>query len=76
MEKDRDGLRLGIIKWISMKSDFDVKTMSYKGLLLKYFLSLDTDNNQALDTVEFMKLIDGDDSMSEVCSYLFFHLDL
>lgn len=65
-EKDRDSIRLAIIEWISKKTKVDVEGMSYKGLLLKYFLSLDADDDKALDTMEFMKLLDEDASITEV----------
>jgi len=63
-EKHRNSIRLAIIEWISKKTKVDVEGMSYKGLLMKYFLSLDADNDQALDTMEFMKLLDEDASIT------------
>jgi len=68
-EKDRDGIRLAIIEWISKKTKLDVEEMSYKGMLLRYFLSLDTDNDNALDTMEFMKLLDEDTSITQVLAH-------
>jgi len=66
MEKDRDGVRLAIIKWISSKLEVDIIDVSYKGLLMKYFHSLDNDTDGALDTMEFMKLLDEDVSITEI----------
>lgn len=65
-EKDRDGVRKAIIKWISGKLNSKVDSVSYKGILLKYFFSLDLDNDKKIDTMEFMKLLEEDDSITEI----------
>jgi len=64
-EKERDSIRLAIIEWITSKTQIDVEEFSYKGLLLKYFTSLDTNDDQALDTVEFMKILEEDASITK-----------
>lgn len=67
MEKDRNNLRNSIIKWIKERLEFEVE-MSYKGLLKKYFTVLDSDNDNKLDTMEFMKLIEEDMTITEILS--------
>lgn len=64
-EKDRNSVRNAIIEWFSSKTQVDVEDMSYKGLLWKFFNSLDTNEDQALDTIEFMKLLEEDASMTK-----------
>lgn len=67
MQKDRNNLRESIIKWIKERLEAEVE-MSYKGLLKKYFTMLDTDSDEKLDTMEFMKLIEDDVTISEILS--------
>jgi len=67
MQKGRDALRAEVMKFL--KDELDVEDeISYKGLLLKYFSSLDSNNDGALDTIEFMKIIDGEVSVAELLS--------
>jgi len=68
-EKDRDSIRLAIIEWISKKTQVNIVEMSYKGLLLKYFSSLDVDDDQALDTIEFMRLLEEDESITKALEH-------
>ena len=72
MQKDRNSLREAIIGWIKSRVNEDVDHVSYKGLLLKYFNMFDNDNDQKLDTMEFVKLVEMDSNMAEVTFYLYF----
>jgi len=67
MEKERNMLRESIIRWIKERVEVETE-MSYKGMLLKYFTMLDMDKDKMLDTMEFMKLIEEDMSVSEIIS--------
>jgi len=60
MQKDRDALRDSIMKFIGKELDMDHKDISYKGLLLKYFFTLDINDDGALDTEEIMAIVDDD----------------
>lgn len=64
MEKHRDGVREAIIEYVNNKLKLEVVEVSYKGLLSKYFFSLDIDDDQMIDTREFMKLLEEDASMT------------
>lgn len=66
MQQDRDNIREAIIGWLKKELKLGFNDISYKGLLLKYFNMLDTDGDGALDTMEFMKLLEKDDSISKV----------
>lgn len=65
MTKERNDLRESIIEWIKERMDVE-KTMSYKGMLLKYFNMLDSDKDTRLDTMEFLKLVEEDMSTAKV----------
>lgn len=67
MENDRNNLRKSIINWINERIELE-EEMSYKGMLLKYFQEMDTNKDQSLDTMEFMKLVEEDMSISEILS--------
>jgi len=69
MEKHRDGLRSAIIKFVSGKMGIKTDAVSYKGTLLKYFFSLDNDNDQLVDTKEFMQILDEDASITEILNH-------
>lgn len=69
MEKHRDGLRSAIIKFVSGKMGIKTDSVSYKGTLLKYFFSLDTDSDQLVDTKEFMQILDEDASITEILNH-------
>ena len=66
MQKDRNSLRNAIIGWIKSRVSEDVDHVSYKGLLLKYFNMFDSDKDEKLDTLEFVKLVEMDLTMAEV----------
>lgn len=66
MEKHRNSVRNAIIKHVNYKLKIEVVDVSYKGLLSKYFYSLDMDDDQLIDTREFMKILEEDDSMTAV----------
>lgn len=68
MQQDRDNIREAIIGWLKKELKLGFNDISYKGLLLKYFNMLDTDGDGALDTMEFMKLLEKDDSISKKLS--------
>lgn len=68
MEKDRNNLRESIITWIQERMESEYDRISYKGLLRKYFIKLDTDKDDKLDTMEFMKLVEEDLSITEILS--------
>jgi len=65
MQKDRNSLRKAIISWIKSRVNEDVDHVSYKGLLLKYFNMFDSDKDEKLDTLEFVKLVEMDLTMAE-----------
>lgn len=67
MQKDRDVLRASVIELVREKLGMDDE-ISYKGLLLKFFTSLDENNDGALDTMEFVKIVDGEKSINEIIS--------
>jgi len=58
MQVERDELRRNISMWIKTKLGVEYEEVSYKGLLLKYFSSLDVNNDGGLDTLEFIKIMD------------------
>merc|ERR1712142_347498 len=66
MEKHRDGLRSAIISFVSGKMGIKTDSVSYKGTLLKYFFSLDKDDDKLVDTKEFMHILDEDTSITEI----------
>lgn len=70
MQKDRNSLRKSIIGWIKSRVKEDVDDMAYKGLLMKYFNMFDSDKDEKLDTLEFVRLVETDLTMAEV-KYLF-----
>lgn len=68
MAKDRDNVRDAIIKYMKLQLTVDVRDETYDGLLGKYFETLDGDADGKLDTMEFMKLIEKDQSITDVLS--------
>jgi len=66
MENDRNKVRQAIIEWISAKLKFKPDSVSYKGIIMKYFFSLDLNNDKTIDTAEFTELIEKDPSITKV----------
>ena len=68
LEKDRDLLREKLLTWMK-KVNIAVETeeKEYRQMLKDLFKVLDEDNDTKLDTMEFVKLLEGNESVSEVC---------
>ena len=67
MEKDRNLIRQATIDWLKgQELDLAIEKISYKGLLKQYFDILDEDEDGALDTMEFMKLLERNETITEV----------
>ena len=73
-QKERNNLREAIITFIKARVEEDVEHVSYKGLLFKYFHMFDADQDQMLDTMEFVKMVEKDMTESEVNDVLNFWL--
>ncbi|XP_066928998.1 follistatin-related protein 1-like [Clytia hemisphaerica] len=65
-QKERNNLREAIITFIKARVEENVETVSYKGLLFKYFHMFDADEDQMLDTMEFVKMVEKDMAESEL----------
>lgn len=75
LEKDRDILRSKLLSWIkTVNIVFDVEGKSYRSVLKDLFLVLDENNDTKLDTMEFIKLLEGNESVSEVFNKIYFSL--
>lgn len=69
LEKDRDSIRSGLISFLSREVDGEVEAKrSYKSLLLDYFKLLDEDKDGSLNSMEMMKLLEKNETISEVVS--------
>jgi len=68
-EKHRDGLRSAIIAFVTKRMGMAQGEVSYKGTLLKYFFSLDQNDDKLVDTKEFMTILDEDASITEILSH-------
>jgi len=69
MEKDRDGLRDAIIKFVTGKMGISSDAASYKGTLMKYFFHLDIDADKKIDTKEFMAILEEDVSITDILNH-------
>jgi len=69
LEKDRNAIRQGLIGWLKAEEvDIKFETMSYKSILKQYFDILDEDRDAHLDTMEFMKLLEVNETITESLS--------
>jgi hypothetical protein len=69
LEQDRDRIRAALIDWLVLEeTSMKVEGISYKGLLKQYFDSLDSNNDGGVDTMEFMKLLEKNETVSDVLS--------
>jgi len=69
LEKDRNLIRQATIDWLKgQELDLAIEKISYKGLLKQYFDILDEDEDGALDTMEFMKLLERNETITEALS--------
>lgn len=69
LEKDRDSLRKSLLKWIKkIESGIEADGREYREILKDIFLILDENQDKKLETMEFVKLLEGNESISEVSS--------
>jgi len=69
LEKDRNAIREGLIGWLKAEElEIKFETMSYKSILKQYFDILDDDQDGHLDTMEFMKLLEVNETITETLS--------
>ncbi len=67
LEKDRDSLRSSLLKWIKKIEDgLEKGTRKYTEVLKDIFFILDENKDSKLETMEFVKLLEGNESISEV----------
>jgi len=67
LEKDRDSLRKSLLKWIKkIESGIEADGREYREILKDIFLILDENQDQKLETMEFVKLLEGNESISEI----------
>jgi len=69
LEKDRNAIRDGLISWFK-EEELEIKfeKMSYKSILKQYFDIFDDDRDAHLDTMEFMKLLEVNETITESLS--------
>jgi len=69
LEKDRNSIRKATIDWLKAQElELAIEKISYKGLLKQYFDILDEDADGTLDTMEFMKLLERNETITEALS--------
>jgi len=67
LEKDRDGLRTKLLSWIEgIEVGFENEGASHRDILMSLFQVLDEDNDTQISTMEFVKLLEGNQSVSEI----------
>ena len=72
LEKDRDGLRTKLLSWIeAIEVGFENEGASHRDILMSLFQVLDENNDTQISTMEFVKLLEGNKSVSEVDLTLF-----
>ena len=66
-EKDRDALRSKLLSWIEgINIGLEAEGKSHRDILKSLFMVLDENNDTMIDTMEFVKLLEGNESVSEV----------
>jgi len=69
LEQDRNRIRNSLIDWLMQEEeDLKVDKISYKGLLKNYFDILDNNKDGGIDTMEFMKLLEKNETVSDILS--------
>jgi len=69
LEQDRDRIRMALIDWLIKEEEgMKIEGISYKGLLKNYFDLLDTNKDMGIDTMEFMKLLEKNETVTDVLS--------
>eukprot|EP00795_Rhopilema_esculentum_P016791 gene16791-8252_t len=67
LEKDRDLLREKLLTWMKkVNIAVESEKKEYRQMLKDLFKVLDEDNDTKLDTMEFVKLLEGNESVSEI----------
>lgn len=67
LEKDRDSLRSSLLKWIKKIEDgLEKGSRKYTEVLKDIFFILDENKDSKLETMEFVKLLEGNESISEI----------
>jgi len=67
LEKDRDSLRSSLLKWIKkIEGGSDAAGRKYNAILKDIFFILDENKDSKLETMEFIKLLEGNESISEI----------
>ena len=72
-EKDRNEMRSKLLTWMkTVEVGLETEGKGYKQMLKDLFLVLDENNDTKLDTMEFVKLLEGNETVSDVSvfSYL------
>jgi len=64
--KERDNLRSAIMAWLKSNLNVEEDHRSYKGLLFTYFNKYDENKDGSLDTMEFIKIMEEDDTIAKV----------
>jgi len=69
LEQDRDRIRTALIDWlVEEELALKVEGISYKGLLKQYFDILDNNKDGGIDTMEFMSLLEKNETVSDILS--------
>eukprot|EP00794_Sanderia_malayensis_P011139 gene11139-12311_t len=67
LQKDRDSLRFSLLKWIKkIETSSEAAGRKYNDILKDIFFVLDENKDSKLETMEFIKLLEGNDSISEI----------
>lgn len=67
LEKDRNSLRSSLLKWIKkIEGGIEAEGRKYSEILKDIFFVLDENKDAKLETMEFIKLLEGNESISEI----------
>lgn len=66
-EKDRNEMRSKLLTWMkTVELGLETEGRGYKQMLKDLFLVLDENNDTKLDTMEFVKLLEGNETVSDI----------